>query len=216
LRPQLKSSGRCVTAYEWQFKFLPTRSHASTAKRTKPLSREPRNKLWINPLLSQLKLVRKTEEYTDPNISWKQLEATGLPEQIGRIASEINEAAGYHLLETFYFLPPQKNALSVRFDRNRSKHIMEIVIRDTGISVRFSTLRRFSFGLERYFSGDRLSNGSTLVWEQRIRPEEILEEHIQGWLTYLLSEFSKEFRPDLISTPLTQADISVILRKASA
>jgi hypothetical protein len=61
-----------------------------------------------------------------------------------------------------------------------------------------------------------LSNGSTLVWEQRIRPEEILEEHIQGWLTYLLSEFSKEFRPDLISTPLTQADISVILRKASA
>jgi hypothetical protein len=182
------------------------------------LNREQRKNLWINPLLTQLKLVRKSEEKPDQSIYWNQLEAFQLPERVGRIAAEINEAAGYHLLETLFFLPPQKSVLRVRFDRGRAKHSMEITIRETEIALRFVTLKRVAFGWERYFSGEASGDGSTLVWEQVIRPEEVLEEHIQNWLTYLLSELNREFRPDLASSAVgsAEADLSAALRKASA
>jgi hypothetical protein len=182
------------------------------------LNGEQRNNLWINPLLTQLKLVRKTEDTADPSASWNQIERSHLPERVGRIAAEINEAAGYHLLETLYYLPPQKNVLCVRFDRNRDKHSMEITLRDHGIYVRFSTSKYISFGWARYFSSDPLSDNSTLVWEQAIDPKEILEQHIQGWLTYLLSELHKEFRPDVFafSSTAEESQLGEILRKASA
>jgi hypothetical protein len=184
----------------------------------KPLNREQRKNLWINPLLTQLKLVRKPEEKPDPNAYWDLIEASQLPERVGRIAAEINEAAGYHLLETLFFLPPQKSVLSVRFDRSRAKHSMDITIRESEIALRFSTSKRIAFGWERYFSSDSSGEGSTLVWEQVIRPEEVLEEHIQNWLTYLLSELNKEFRPDLASSSVgsAEADLTAALRKASA
>jgi hypothetical protein len=182
------------------------------------LNRGPRNTLWINPLLTQLKLVRKTEENADPNTSWIQIEASHLPDRMGRIAAEINETAGYHLLEMLYYLPPQKNVLCIRFDRYRDKHKMEIEIRRNEIFLNFSTSKHVSFGWERYFSSDPLSNNSTVIWEQIIQPGEIMDEHIQGWLTYLLSGLSKEFRPDQFSpsSSTVESDLSVVLRKASA
>jgi hypothetical protein len=182
------------------------------------LNREQRKNLWINPLLTQLKLVRKSDEKPNASIYWNQIEACQLPERVGRIAAEINEAAGYHLLETLFFLPPQKSVLRVRFDRNRAKHSMEITIRETEIALRFATMKRVGFGWERYFSSEGSSDGSTLVWEQVLRPEEVLEEHIQNWLTYLLSELNKEFRPDVASPSAGSAEtgLSAALRKASA
>jgi hypothetical protein len=181
------------------------------------LNREQRNNLWINPLLTQLKLVRKTEFNTDPNLAWRQIEASYLPDRVGRIASEINETAGYHLLETLYYLAPQKNVLCIRFDRNRDKHNLEIVLMGNAVMLRFSTSKHVSFSWERYFSSDPLNSNSTVVWEQVIQPEKILDEHIQGWLTYLLSGLSKEFRPDLWDSSLAaETDLSAMLRKASA
>lgn len=181
------------------------------------MNREPRNNLWINPLLTQLKLVRKTELSTNVNFTWQEIEASHLPDRVGRIASEINETAGYHLLETLFYLPPQKNVVCVRFDRNRDKHNMEIVLIGTTVMLRFSTSKHVSFSWERYFSNDPLSSNSSVAWEQVIQPEKISDEHIQGWLTYLLSGLSKEFRPDIFDSSLAaQSDLSAMLRKASA
>jgi len=181
------------------------------------LNREQRNNLWINPLLTQLKLVRKTEVSTDPNYTWRQIEASHLPDRMGRIASEINETAGYHLLETLFYLPPQKNVLCIRFDRNRDKHNMEIVLIGNAVMLRFSTTKHVSFSWERYFSSDPLSGSSSVAWEQVIQPEKVLDEHIQGWLTYLLSGLSKEFRPDIFDPSLAaESGLSAMLRKASA
>ena len=182
------------------------------------MSREQRNKLWINPLLSHLKLVRTPEENLDRSSSWKQIEASHLQERVGKIAAEINETAGYHLLETLFYLPPQKSILRVRFDRNRVKHSMEMTIRDSEVRVKFFRMKHLTFGWERYFSSDPSTYSPTLVWEQIINPTEVSEEHIQGWLTYLLSELSKEFRPDVFSSSsaTAESDLSAILRKASA
>lgn len=182
------------------------------------MNREHGKNLWIDPLLTQLKLIRKDEVTPDPTTAWKRIEESHLTERIGRIAAEINETAGYHLLETLFFLPPQNNVLSVRFDRNRAKHSLEILIREDEVWTKFATTRHLAFGWERYFSSDPARGSSTVVWEQAIRTEEVLEEHIQSWLTYLLSELSKEFRPDIFesATPNAQNDLSAALRKASA
>lgn len=182
------------------------------------MNREQRKNLWINPLLTQLKLIRKDEVTPDPTSAWEQIEDSHLTERVGRIAAEINETAGYHLLETLYYLPPQKNVISVRFDRNRAKHSFEIVIREEEVWMKFTTTRHVAFGWERYFSSDPAGAAANVVWEQPLRTEQVLEEHIQGWLTYLLSELSKEFRPDIFESSTTNAqnDLSAALRKASA
>jgi len=182
------------------------------------LNREQRKNLWINPLLTQLKLVRRDEPTSSPDSAWKQIEETHLTERVGRLAAEINETAGYHLLETLFYLPPQKNVLTVRFDRNHAKHSMELVIRDQQVWLKFTTAKHISFGWERYFASDPASDSSSTVWEQLVQPLEIMEEHIQGWLAYLLSEFDKEFRPASAASTAaeTQSDLSEILRKASA
>lgn len=181
------------------------------------MNREQRNNLWINPLLTQLKLVRKSEVSTDLNFVWQEIEARHLPDRVGRIASEINETAGYHLLETLFYLPPQKNVLCVRFDRNRDKHNLEIVLIGTAVMLRFSTSKHVSFSWERYFSSDPMNSNSSIAWEQVIQPEKISDEHIQGWLTYLLSGLSKEFRPDIFDPSLAaESGLSAMLRKASA
>lgn len=182
------------------------------------MSREQRNKQWINPLLTQLKLVREPQQNGDTISSWSDIEASRLPERVGKIAAEINEEAGYHLLETLFYLPPQRNVLRVRFDRNRVKHTMEMTIRDNQVRLKFFKMRHFSFSWERYFSSDPQTYSPTLIWEQIINPTQVLEEHIQSWLTYLLSELSKEFRPDTFSSSsgTAESDLSAVLRKASA
>ena len=182
------------------------------------MNQDQRNSHWINPLLTQLKIVRKSPESADSNCSWKEIEQSHLPDRVGRIAAEINEAAGYHLLETLYYLPPQKSVLCIRFDRNRHKHSMEIEVRGNETILKFSTSKHVSFGWERYFSSDPLSNGSTVIWEEGIQPGEVTDEHVQGWLTYLLSGLSKDFRPDQIfgSPAVEESSLSAALRKASA
>lgn len=173
---------------------------------------------WINPLLNQLKLVREPEKKSGIQTAWDRIEATQLSDRVGKVAAEINEAAGYHLLETLHFLPPQRNVLSVRFDRNRAKHLMGITVRESEIRLKFSTSKDLLFGLERYILSDPPKRNWTLIWDQAIEPELVLEEHIQGWVTYLLSELSKEFRPDMTEPTAERAgsNLTAVLRKASA
>jgi hypothetical protein len=63
-----------------------------------------------------------------------------------------------------------------------------------------------------------MRHNSTLVWEQYIYPEEVLEQNIQAWVSYLLSGLDKKFRLDQIlnASPTAEADLSEALRKASA
>jgi hypothetical protein len=116
------------------------------------------------------------------------------------------------------FLPPQKNVLRVSFDQHRVKHNLEIVIRESGILLMFSTTRRGSTGWGRYVSFRSMRNKSVLVWEEIIHPEEILEQNIQAWVSYLLSGLDKKFRLDqILQASLTaEAGLNAILRKISA
>lgn len=177
------------------------------------------NDHWINPLLTRLNLVRNREEEDIARRAyWDKVEASQLAERVGRLVSEVNREAGYHVLEMVEFLPPQKNIVRVSFDRQRVKHNMEIVIRDSGVVLMFSTTRRFLTGWGRYIATHSGRKSSTLVWEQDIRPEEILEQNIQAWLSYLLSGLDKQFRLDQIiqSTQSNDAGLSDALRKLSA
>jgi hypothetical protein len=176
------------------------------------------NENWINPLLNRLDLVRKREEDLAQNTYWRQIEECELADRIGKLISEVNRAAGYHVLEMVDFLAPQKNVLRVSFHQDRVKHNLEIVIRESGILLMFSTTRHVSSGWGRYVSIHSKKNNSTLVWEQTIHPEEILEQNIQAWLSYLLSGLDKKFRLDQIlqASPTTHAGLNAILRKASA
>jgi len=181
------------------------------------LSQRRGNEYWIDPLLKRFDLVRKSEEALARDTCWRQIEECELSDRIGRLVAEVNRVAGYHVLEMVDFLPPQKNVLRVFFDRHRVRHNLEIVIRESGIVLMFSTTRRVSTGWGRYVSIS-LRNSSTLVWDQIIHPEEILEQNIQAWVSYLLSGLDKKFRLDQIlqASPTAESDLSAALRKASA
>jgi hypothetical protein len=95
---------------------------------------------------------------------------------------------------------------------------LEIAIRNYSIVLMFSSTRRVLTGWERYIPGNSMRDSSTLVWEQVIYPAEVVEPHIQAWLSYLLSGLDKEFRLDQIlrASSDAEADKSASLRKASA
>lgn len=182
------------------------------------MDRKPDNEHWINPLLKRLDLVREGETVLPQNSFWRQIEECELVERIGRIVAEVNLAAGYHLLEMLDYLPPQKNVLRVTFDRPRVKHSLEVAIQDGGIVLMFLTTRLEATGWRRYVSMHSARNTRTVVWEQAIRPGEILDQNIQAWLSFLLSGLDKKFRLDQIlqASPTTNTDLSAILRKLSA
>jgi hypothetical protein len=175
---------------------------------------------WINPLLKRLDLVREGEANLSRNAYWRQIEACELVERVGRLVAEVNLTAGYRILEMVDFLPPQKNVLRVSFDRQAVKHSLEIMIRNDGIVLMFSTKRRFAAGWRHIvstFSKSKRRN-STLVWEQTIHPGEILEQNIQAWVSFLLSGLDKKFRLDQIlqASVTTNTDLNATLRKISA
>jgi len=196
--------------------LLVCESGANPFRKATSMNRGERNNLWINPLLSELKLVRKAENTADPALCWKQIEAARLQDRIARIASEINEAAGYHLLESLYFLPPQKNVLRVRFDRNPDKHHMELIIRSGDLFLKFSSAKQVPITWVRNITGDFLRRSSSLVWQDIVHPAEVTDDHIQGWLIYLLSGLNKEFRPDIFLASNSASELSSLLRRASA
>jgi hypothetical protein len=182
------------------------------------LNQRRENESWISPLLERLNLMREREENLSRSAYWKQIEECELVERIGRLIVDVNRAAGYHILEMVDFLPPQKNVLRVSFHRARVKHNLEFVIRDSGIVLMFSTTRHDSTGWRRYVSTRPKKSDSTLVWEQAIQPEGILDQNIQAWISYLLSGLDKKFRLDqILHAPQSlDAGLNAALRKASA
>ena len=179
------------------------------------MSQRRGNEYWINPLLQRLNLVRTREEDIVRNGHWKQIEKCELSDRIGRLVADVNRAAGYHVLEIVDFLPPQKNVLRVSFDRRRIKHSLELVIRESGVALMFSTTRRMPGGWG-IFGTTRSTRHSTLIWEEFIQPEEILDQNIQAWISYLLSGLDKKFRLDQILHAAPEAELNTAFRKASA
>ena len=197
--------------------------HAEFAKKIErvrrySLNQRRGNEHWINPLLSQFDLIQARDTSADPRHDRKSIEECKLLERMGRVIAEINGAAGYHVLEMLEYLAPQKKVCRVSFDRNRIQHKMELVIENEGILLMFSSARRISTRWDRYFSRGSKKDNSTVVWEQIIRPGEVLDQNIQAWLSYLLSGLDKKFRLDQIlhGSPVPEADLSTILRKLSA
>jgi hypothetical protein len=176
------------------------------------------NDHWINPLLTRLNLIPSKEVNTDTWHHWKSIEDCQLLERIGTVVAEINDAASYHVLDMQEYLPPQNTVLRISFDRSRLQYKMELVLRDESILLEFSTAKHISARWDRYFPQSTRKDNSTIVWEQIIRPEEVLDQHIQAWLSYLLSGLDKHFRLDQIlrASSNAETDLSAALRKASA
>ncbi len=153
---------------------------------------------WIIPHLERLKLA--SERKTDPGkeIFWSQVENFELTERVGKLVTEVNRRVGYHLLRMVDYLPQQKDILRVSFEERQVKHSMEISIQEPGIVLMFSSKKLSRSILSRFFSSNPEEVRSTVVWEQVIRPQEILDQNIQGWLSYLLSGLDKRFRLDQI------------------
>ena len=182
------------------------------------MNREQRNSFWITPLLTRLRLIPAKEENADPRKYWDSVEECQLLERIGKVVGEINDAAGYHLLEMQEYLPPQKMFFHITFDRNRVQYKMEVVLRNDGIVLVFSSAKHVSARWDRYFPQSSRKDNSIIAWEQIIHPAEILEQNIQAWLSYLLSGLDKQFRLDQILNGITppEANLSAALRKVSA
>jgi len=176
------------------------------------------NDHWINPLLTHLNLIQAKEENPDPMHYWKSIDECQLLERIGSVVGKINDAAGYHILEMLEYLPPQRRFFDINFDRNRVHYKMELVLRDEGVVLVFSSAKHVSAMWDRYFPQSSRKDNSTVVWEQVVHPEEVLELNIQAWLSYLLSGLDKQFRLDQILHGLTppEASLSAALRKVSA
>jgi hypothetical protein len=182
------------------------------------LNQRQGNEYWIGPLLKRLDLVHKADGDSTRDAYWKQIEECGLADCMGRLVSEVNRAAGYHILEMVEFLPPQKNVLRVSFRKSRVKHNLEVAIRDSGLVLMFSTTRLDSTIWGRYVSAISNKRTSSLVWEETIIPEELLEQHVQAWVSYLLSGLDKKFRLDQIleSSANAESGFDAALRKLSA
>jgi len=176
------------------------------------------NDLWINPLLTRLDLVSQREQDLTRSAHWHKIEECEITERIGRLVTEVNRAAGYHVLEMVEFLPPQKNILRVSFERKGAKHRLELAIRDSGIVLMFSSTKGIFTGWRHRFISRSGRKSSSLAWEEFIHPEEISEQNIQAWLSYLLSGLDKKFRLDqILQASLTpDGEVSESLRKASA
>lgn len=182
------------------------------------MSQRQENDQWINPLLSQLKLIEIKDVVADPRRLRQQIEENQLMDRVGKLVAEVNDTAGYHVLEMLEFLPPQKKVLVINFDRNDVQHKLEITLRNEGIFITFGTLKSFLASWDRYFAQNSRKDSYSLAWEQTIHPAEILSKDIQNWFSYLLSGLDKKFRLDVLALAVepAEAELGVNLRKASA
>jgi hypothetical protein len=172
----------------------------------------------INPILAQLDLVRRNEAPIDPRHYRAQIEECQLPERIGKIVADLNRAAGYHLLEMVYFLPPQKTVLRVSFSKDETDYEMEIVLDEHSAAVVFYSLKGISKGWARYFSISTRRRNRTTFFDLDFQAAEIQEENLNNWFSYLLSGLEKKFRPGPKPQPLENSGIrgDIIFGKASA
>ena len=172
----------------------------------------------INPIFAQLDLARRNEAPVDPRLYRAQIEECQLPERIGKIVSELNRAAGYHLLEMVEFLPPQKTVLRVSFSKYQTDYEMEIVLGEHSAAVVFYSLKETSKRWVRHFSVFTRRRNRTTFFDLDFRAAEIREENINNWFSYLLSGFEKKFKPSPKPQPSESSGLrrGFLFGKASA
>jgi hypothetical protein len=151
---------------------------------------------WINSLLTQRDLLQP-EEYKSLDVRhcWAQIEECQLEERIQKIVADVNEAAGYQVLDLLHFLPPQTTILSVKFSKEDTEYAFKIEARENGATVVFYSISKVSGLWERCFPNSMRLRKRSIIFEQDLHPAEILTEDLQKWFAYLLSGFDKKFEP---------------------
>ena len=175
---------------------------------------------WINSLLTQENLLQpKKQSSVDLKYAWTQIEECQLAERISKIVADINEAAGYHVLDLLDFLPPQTTILRVKYSKRYTDYVFAIVAREGGVAVVFSSLCKVSTPWKHFFRNQSRSRKRSTSLELDIHPAEILsDDYLQKWFFYLLSEFNNKFKPHA-AQPLSEkeyTDFIAAFRKASA
>lgn len=172
----------------------------------------------IDPIFARLGLTRRNEAPVDTRLQRAQIEECRLPERIGKIAADLNRAAGYHLLEMVDFLPPQSTILRISFSKGETDYDMEIVLREDSAAVVFSYRKGISRGWARYFSISAQRRNRITFLDLDFHAAEILEEDIEDWFCYLLSGFERRLRPSRRLQVTGNSGVSggIIFDKASA
>ncbi len=148
------------------------------------------NHSWIKLLLMRLELFQQVEDVvSDVGRFWAQLEKCQFLERIEEVVEEVNQTAGRDILHLDYFLPPQSSFLKITFSRSRVEHVMKIVLWSTGPALIFYSHNESSADY------DRRTANPAIEFVQYIQPEEVTEDDIQRWFSYLLSGFKRKFRP---------------------
>jgi hypothetical protein len=150
---------------------------------------------------------------------WTQIEEYQLADRISKIVADINEAAGYRVLDLLDFLPPQTTILRVKFSKGYTQYILEIVAREDGAAVVFSSSSKAADLWKHFFRNQSRSRKHSVSLKLDIHPAEILsDDYLQSWFFYLLSEFNNKFKPNA-AQPLSEkehTDFMAAFRKASA
>ncbi len=173
---------------------------------------------WINPLLEKLDLARPKRIPIDLRALWAELEECRVPDRIHTVAANINHEAGYHVLNLLDYLPPQRSVVRVVYPRNKVEFVMSIVLLANGAAVTFHSARIFTSRWDRYIPGRSSSREHPVEIIRGFQAYEITDGIIQGWFSFLLSGFSREF-VGALSRPMPageDARSNSLFRKASA
>jgi hypothetical protein len=174
---------------------------------------------WINSVLRQKNLIEpKDVHFVDLNPCWAQVAECRMVERIGQIVADINEAAGYYMLELQDFLPPQSTILTIRFSKRHFEYVLEIVAREDGAAtVVFYSLSKLFDLWEHYFRNQSRRKPS-ISHKLVFHPAEILNDDLQRWFSYLLSGFEKKLKPNAAQqmSEKEHTEFSAAVRKKSA
>jgi hypothetical protein len=174
---------------------------------------------WINSVLIQQNLVEpKEEQFVDLKPCWARVEECRMVERIGKIAADINEAAGYYVLELHDFLPPQATILSVKYSKRFSEYMLEIMAGEDGAAtVAFYSLSKISALWELSFR-NQPRRKPTMFLEFDFHPFEIQDADLRRWFSYLLSGFEKKLKPSAPQqmSEKENAELSRAFRQKSA
>ena len=151
---------------------------------------------WAKPVLDQMGLAQAPAIEGILSSLRDELETSQFLDRIRDAVTQMNREAGRQIVESQEFLRPARLVTRLRHTRNGTQYCLEIAVRPEGPKAVFYTIKKVPRGLQRIF-GNSASNRISNAYSLYFRPEAIREADVQSWIKFVLSEFKKEFQPEI-------------------
>lgn len=142
--------------------------------------------------------------YKDAQTVRREVEASGLLENLSRCCREINKVSQGVLIYEQPYLKPSRVICTYSLEMEQADYLMTLLAERGEPTLVFSAQSSRkksgnnyrSYGLS-YFYGyfSRFGNGRGSRYKLKIQPEGVSEEDLQVWFAYLLSRFQEKFQP---------------------